>query len=70
VNTTSVLEAARQAVKGFQRLPADIPKTFIYTGNILNTEPILPLFSLGMGKSATAHLIAATSIAYKTQGYR
>lgn len=70
VNTASVLVAAKQAVLSFEQLPENASRTFIFTGNILNTEPILPLFSMGMGKSATAHLIFAASMAYKGRGYK
>ncbi|ETN43379.1 uncharacterized protein HMPREF1541_02538 [Cyphellophora europaea CBS 101466] len=70
INTTSVLVAAQEAVKSFSGLPESEAKTFIFTGNILNTEPILPLFSAGMGKSATAHLVHASSLAYRKQGYK
>ena len=70
VNTASVLVAAKEATESFKVLPSGMKKTFIFTGNILNTEPILPLFSAGMGKSATAHLIAAASMAYRDDGYR
>jgi hypothetical protein len=69
-NTTSVLAAAHQAVTGFQTLPETASKTFIYTGNCLNVSPIVPLLSLGMGKSATAHLIANASQAYRDRGYK
>jgi hypothetical protein len=69
-NTTSVLAAAHQAVIGFQDLPDTASRTFIYTGNCLNVSPIIPLLSLGMGKSATAHLIANASQAYRNQGYK
>ena len=70
VNTTSVLVAAHEAVSGFAQLPPSSSRTFIFTGNCLNTGPILPLLGLGMGKSATAHLIASASQAYKDKGYK
>jgi len=71
VNTTSVLVAAQQAVHGFKDLPKTDPRTFIYTGNILNTSPIPSLLDLGMGKSATAHLIMASAAAYsKNEGFK
>ena len=70
VNTGSVLVAAKQAVLSFEQLPGTSSRTFIYTGNILNTEPILPLTSLGRGKSATAHLILNASVAYRDKGYK
>ena len=70
INTTSVLVAAHEATKAFQTLPDSAPRTFIYTGNILNTEPMPPLLSLGIGKTATAHIIHAAAIAYAGQGMR
>jgi len=70
VNTASVLVAAKQAVHSFEQLPTTSSRTFIFTGNILNTEPILPLLSPGMGKSATAHLILNASRAYSDRGYK
>ncbi|MCJ1456198.1 hypothetical protein MMC28_006558 [Mycoblastus sanguinarius] len=70
VNTTSVLAAAHETTLAFAELPASASKTFIYTGNKLNTGPILPLLSLGIGKSATAHMISSASQAYKEKGYK
>jgi hypothetical protein len=70
INTTSVLAAAHQAVTGFQALPDTASRTFIYTGNCLNVSPMAPALSLGMGKSATAHLIASASQAYHDQGFK
>ncbi|KAK4540186.1 hypothetical protein LTR36_009684 [Oleoguttula mirabilis] len=70
VNTSSVLVAARRAVQDFEQLPSTVPKTFVYTGNFLNTEVMPFLISLGIGKSASAHLIAVASKAYGPKGYR
>lgn len=70
MNTGGVLVAAKRAVQGFEQLPFEVPKTFIYTGNFLNRR-ILPAFiSQGMGKSASAHLIAVASTAYGPKEYR
>ena len=68
-NFTSVYASAHEAVSGFSSLPASLPKTFIYTGNKLNLIVIPALLSLGVGKSAAAHLIEASSVAYKENGY-
>ena len=65
-----MLVAAREATALFATLPPTAPRTFIYTGNILNKTTIAPLLSLGIGKSATAHLIASASQVYKAKGYR
>lgn len=70
INTTSVLVAAYEATKAFKTLDGDASKTFIYTGNILNSEPISPLLSLGIGKSASAHIIHAATIGYAEQGFK
>ncbi|KAJ5587255.1 uncharacterized protein N7459_003020 [Penicillium hispanicum] len=70
INTTSAFVAAQQAALGFEKLPDSAPKTFIYTGNILNTMTIPPLLSLGAGKSATAHIIQSAAAAYYDRGFK
>ncbi|KAL9086374.1 MAG: hypothetical protein Q9165_007160 [Trypethelium subeluteriae] len=70
INTVSAFVAAQQAVLGFGELPDSALKTFIYTGNILNTTTIAPLMSLGVGKSATAHMIQSAASAYKDRGFK
>jgi len=70
VNALSALAAAQQAARSFEKLPATASRTFIYTGNRLNIEPIAPLLSLGMGKSATAHLVASAAQSYPGRGYK
>jgi hypothetical protein len=37
VNTLSAYAAAQEAVKGFDKLPENVKKTFIFTGNKGNT---------------------------------
>ncbi|KAF2004253.1 hypothetical protein P154DRAFT_552126 [Amniculicola lignicola CBS 123094] len=53
-------------------LPAEMKKTFIYTGNILNTVVLpIPMFLTGgMGKSATAHWIGVADTLYAARGFR
>lgn len=70
VNTTSVFVAAKLAVEGFETLPASAARTFLYTGNALNTVAVPPLFTLGVGKTATAHMIECAAIAYREKGYK
>ncbi|MCJ1385554.1 hypothetical protein MMC17_008677 [Xylographa soralifera] len=70
VNTTSAFVAAQQALLGFEQLPDSASKTFIYTGNILNTITMVPFLDIGVGKSATAHMIQYAAIAYKDRGYK
>lgn len=57
VTTTSVFAAAKQATIGFAQLPDSASKTFIYTGNALNSLIIAPLMAAGVGKSGTAHMM-------------
>jgi NAD(P)-dependent dehydrogenase (short-subunit alcohol dehydrogenase family) len=70
VNTTSVFAAAKEAVSGFQQLSASASPTFIYTGNMLNTGIIAPLMDLGVGKSATAHMIQLASEVFAEKGFK
>jgi hypothetical protein len=71
-NTLSVWEAVRLAVDGFDTLPADVPKSFIYTGNMQNVVilPQLLFITLGLGKAATSYLLGAASLAFKDKGYK
>ena len=71
-NTVSVYAAAQEAVKGWETLPKDAKKVFIYTGNKQNTGigPILLTVTLGIGKSASAYLIGAADTQYSNIGYR
>ncbi|KAJ5248773.1 hypothetical protein N7468_000224 [Penicillium chermesinum] len=64
INTISVYAAAQEAVACFETLPSSASKTFIYTGNILNTRTIKPMMSLGTGKSATAHFLEYAASSY------
>ncbi|KAL6714386.1 hypothetical protein ACLMJK_007809 [Lecanora helva] len=70
INTASAFAAAQQAVLGFSQLPESASKTFIYTGNILNTTVMAPMLDLGVGKSATSHIIQNAASAYADQGYK
>ena len=70
VNLTSAFVAAQEAVAGFEKLPADVPRSFIYTGNCLNVKPMSPLLSLGMPKAAAAHMIHSAAISYTEKGYQ
>jgi hypothetical protein len=70
VNTTSAFVAAQQAVLAFEQLPESASKTFIYTGNITNVVPLAPVLDLGVGKSATAHIIQSAAAAYKDRGFK
>jgi NAD(P)-dependent dehydrogenase (short-subunit alcohol dehydrogenase family) len=72
VNTISPYVAAQQAVSGWETLPKETKKTFIYTGNVLNVTIVpTPLFlDLGMGKSASAFWIGLADTTYSAQGFR
>jgi len=47
VNTFSALVAAKEAVKGFEELSDEASKTFIFTGNLLNETPKVPVVGFG-----------------------
>ena len=72
VNTVSAYAAAQEAVKGFASLPEGSNPVFIYTGNAQNNLPLpMPLmFTLGVGKAASAHWIAVADALYSKKGYR
>jgi NAD(P)-dependent dehydrogenase (short-subunit alcohol dehydrogenase family) len=71
-NTISAYVAAQQAVNGWATLPDGTKKTFIYTGNILNTTVWASPFMMsnGMGKSAAAYWIGVADQFYSSQGAR
>ncbi|KAI1413648.1 NAD(P)-binding protein [Hypoxylon sp. FL1857] len=72
VNTVSPYVAAQQAIRGWETLPKETKKSFIYTGNILNVSIVpAPLFlDLGMGKSASAYWIGVADASYSARGFR
>lgn len=70
VNNTSVFVAAQQAVLGFAELPADAPKVFTFTGNILNVRSLPQFLESGAGKSASAHMMMAAAAEYKEKGFK
>ncbi|KAL6705882.1 hypothetical protein ACN47E_006342 [Coniothyrium glycines] len=72
VNTVSPYVAAQQAIIGWNTLPSDLKKTFIYTGNILNITVIpIPIFlNLGVGKAASAYWIGSADTMYADKGFR
>lgn len=43
INTVSAYAAAQAAVESFDKLPCDVKKTFIYTGNTSNTAVSLSI---------------------------
>ncbi|KAH8593675.1 hypothetical protein B0O99DRAFT_574935 [Bisporella sp. PMI_857] len=70
VNVTSFYAAAQEAVAGFDELPKETNKVFIFTGNKLNVQAFPVFLSFGAAKSASAHLINSLSIAYKQKEYK
>lgn len=70
INFLSVYAAAQEAVKSFKALPADVKKTFIFTGNRMNNGPILGMLAAGAGKAASAHMMDNAARAYTSSGYR
>jgi NAD(P)-dependent dehydrogenase (short-subunit alcohol dehydrogenase family) len=72
VNTISPYVAAQQAISGWETLPKETKKTFIYTGNILNTfvVPMPMVLTLGIGKSASAFWIGMADTTYSAKGFR
>lgn len=72
VNVLSAYVAAQQAVRGWERLPAETKKTFIYTGNALNTTilPMAATVNLGTGKSAASYWIGLADGLYQAKGRR
>lgn len=72
VNNTSAYIAAGEAVAGFDTLPKNTPKAFIYTGNALAAIilPVGRVITLGIGKSASSYWIGTASEMYKEKGYK
>ncbi|KAE8342772.1 hypothetical protein BDV24DRAFT_161948 [Aspergillus arachidicola] len=57
VNVASAYAAAKYTIEGFDSLPKDLNKVFMYTGNNGNTGIIPAFLTLGMGKSAAWYII-------------
>jgi hypothetical protein len=72
VNVVSPYIAAQEAIKGWETLPAEGKKLFIYTGNITNVAivPLPLLLNAGMGKAASAYWLGVADGAYTAKGYR
>ncbi|KAL4955750.1 hypothetical protein BDW69DRAFT_159984 [Aspergillus filifer] len=74
VNTVTPYIVAQTAVSEWASLPdgGDVKKTFIYTGNILNTTiyPTPVFLDLGVGKSASAFWVGSANANYADKGYR
>lgn len=72
INTVTPYMAAQEAMKGWKTLPEDQLKTFIYTGNKLNTvvKPVPLFLTLGVGKAASAYWVGTADSAYAANKYR
>lgn len=72
VNTVSAYAAAQSAVAGWESLPKETRKTFIYTGNMLNVAvlPVPLMVDLGVGKAASAYWIGVADATLSARGFR
>jgi NAD(P)-dependent dehydrogenase (short-subunit alcohol dehydrogenase family) len=70
INTISLYAAIKESLASFDALPDSAPQTFLYTGNILNVKPQPAFTTLGVGKTASAHIIELASGAYGEKGYK
>ncbi|KAE9364956.1 putative short-chain dehydrogenases/reductase [Stipitochalara longipes BDJ] len=70
INTTSAFVAIKEALKSFASLPETASRTFIYTGNAMNFASFDGLLTLGLGKSASAHMISSAAAAFEPKGYK
>ncbi|KAH8711858.1 putative short-chain dehydrogenases/reductase [Phaeosphaeriaceae sp. PMI808] len=72
INTTSAFVAIKETLKSFasSSLTAQASKTFIYTGNAMNFASFDGLLTLGLGKSASAHMIQSAAAAFAEKGYK
>ncbi|KZV87360.1 NAD(P)-binding protein [Exidia glandulosa HHB12029] len=70
--TTGLYTAVQEAVAAFRKAPAQSPKAFIYTGNILPFVPATkPIFlTLGVAKVAAAYQIELFSNSFKDENFR
>lgn len=72
VNTVSPYVAAQEAIKGWESLPKETKKSFIYTGNMLNIAvlPVPLMVDLGVGKSASAYWLGVADATLSAKGFR
>ena len=72
VNTVTAYTAVQQAVEGWKLLPRETKKSFIYTGNVLNTMimPTSAFTTLGTGKAASAYWIGTADAVHSAEGLR
>lgn len=69
INTIGLYAAIKESLASFDALPSSTAKAFAYTGNILNVRPSPAFTTLGVGKTASAHIIELVSGVYGDKGY-
>lgn len=70
INTNSLFAAVKAAVEEFDKLPAGTLTSFLYTGNRLNASILPSAVTLGVGKSASSHIIQVGAAVYGDKGSR
>jgi NAD(P)-dependent dehydrogenase (short-subunit alcohol dehydrogenase family) len=70
INTISLYATIKESLSSFESLPNSAPGTFLYTGNSLNVKPQPAFTTLGVGKTASAHVVELASGAYGGKGYK
>lgn len=72
VNSVTSYVAAQQAVTAWKSLPEETQKTFIYTGNYLDTTvaSVPDWLNLGVGKGASAYWVGLADILHAEKGIR
>jgi len=73
-NTVSAYVAAHEAAKGFEELPKEMRKVFIYLGDmngkVLPALPVLTFLTFGIRNTPYVHWIEAANAVYASKGYR
>ncbi|KAF4448822.1 NAD(P)-binding protein [Fusarium austroafricanum] len=64
INTLGLFIAAQKAVAGWKKLPDGTKKTFVYTGNKMNVQPVpmAATVTLGLGKAASSSWVQLSSM--------
>ncbi|KAG8749397.1 hypothetical protein FRC14_001399 [Serendipita sp. 396] len=71
VGGTGAYFALQETISSFKKLPAETPKVFIATSNLLGvTPPVVNYMSLGLQKHTLAYLVQIGNKGYPDKGYR
>ncbi|KAG8938787.1 hypothetical protein FRC04_007527 [Tulasnella sp. 424] len=70
VSGINLYEVARRAKAAFEKLPADVPRAYIATGNLLPWVNLPYMLGMSVGKRASANIVEACATAYGPQGHR